>query len=68
MAQLARWKDYLLTAGLQDEYAAIYADNVTKNEMLLESATELDRYILEELGVKSIGHALAIMKLATTTK
>lgn len=68
VAQLEAWTTYLKQAGLQDEHAATYAENFVNNEMLPESATELDRDVLDELGVKSIGHALAIMKLAKKMK
>ena len=48
------WEDYLRNAGLQEEHASIYADKLVKNDMLPESATELDRNILADLGITSI--------------
>ena len=68
MAAIEVWKQYLHKAGIKEEQAEIYADSFVKNELMPESASELDRGYLEELGVKTLGHTITITKLAKQMK
>ena len=62
------WKSNLTKAGIREEHAARYAKVFAENDINLEAASELDRDYLEELGVKTIGHILAITKMARKLK
>ena len=62
------WKSNLTKAGIRDEHAAKYAKVFAENDINWEAASELDRDYLEELGVKTLGHILAITKMARKLK
>ena len=61
---LNEWKNFMIDAGLSEETAAKYAATLVSNDMIPATAEQLDRDILDEMGIKSIGHALAILKHA----
>ena len=64
MALVSKWTSFLREAGVADASIAAYAKSLTDNDLLTESAGQLDRDILTEVGITSIGHALAILKHA----
>ena len=43
MAAIEVWKQYLQKAGIKEEYAEKYAKSFVKNELMPESASELDK-------------------------
>ena len=58
-----KWQKILVDAGIDDEAAATYLQTFHKQKLVVDSLSMLDRMILTELGVNTLGDALTIMRL-----
>ena len=67
MALLKSWKNFMQDAGIPESDSDTYAQELTTNQISISSAPELTRELLTELKVKSIGHALSIIRHAKHT-
>ena len=58
------WQELLTKIGIPGDSARTYARTFVKESITKDSLTMIDREVLKELGVTTMGHALAILKLA----
>ena len=58
------WQELLTKIGISADSARNYAKTFVKESITKNSLIMIDREILKELGVTTMGHALAILKLA----
>ena len=65
---LGKWTDVFTQAGIAPESAATYAKNFVDENLSQENLAMLDRALLTELGVKTLGDALTIMRLGKSVK
>ena len=57
------WQELLTKIGIPVASAMTYAKNFLKESITKDSLTMIDREVLKELGVTTMGHAIAILKL-----
>ena len=58
------WQELLTKIGIPAEPARTYAKTFAEESITKDSLTMIDREVLKEQGVTTMGHALAILKLA----
>ena len=58
------WQELLTKMGIPADSARTYAKTFVEESITKNSLTMIDREVLKELGVTTMGHALAILKLA----
>ena len=58
------WQELLTKMGIPTDSARTYAKTFGEESITKDSFTMIDREVLKELGVTTMGHALAILKLA----
>ena len=58
------WQELLTKIGIPADSARTYAKTFVEESITKDSLTMIDWEILKELGVITMGHALAILKLA----
>ena len=59
-----KWYDVLMGAGIDATAAVKYAKSFADESVALDTLEMMDRSVLKELGVDSLGHQLAVLKLA----
>ena len=64
---LAGWESTFIEAGISATSAKIYAQTFSSEEITRDSLHMLDCMMLKELGTKTMGDVLAILKLTTET-
>ena len=57
------WQKILVDAGIDDEAATTYSQTFHKQKLVVDSLSMLDRTLLTELGVNTLGDTLTIMRL-----
>ena len=58
------WQELLTKIGIPAYSAGTYAKTFVEESITKDSLAMIDREVLKELGVTTIGHARAILKLA----
>ena len=58
------WQELLTKIGIPAESARTYAKTFVEESITKDSLTMIDQEVLKELGVTTMGHVLAILKLA----
>ena len=61
----AEWKEFFTTAVTDEAASATYAKLFHENGFTKQSLPQLDKDALEELGIKLLGHKLAILQCAS---
>ena len=60
---LAGWENTFVEAGISATSTKIYAQTFSSEKITMDSLHMLDRTMLKELGIKTMGDVLAILKL-----
>ena len=58
------WEDYFLKAGIAADSAKSYAATFVKEKLRKENLLVMDRAMLRELGITTMGEALSILRQA----
>ena len=58
------WQELITKIGIPADSARTYAKTFVEESITKDSLTMIDREVLKELGVTTMGHALAILNLA----
>ena len=58
------WQELLTKIGIPADSARTYAKTFVEESITKDSLTMIDQEVLKELGVTTMGHAQAILKLA----
>ena len=58
------WQQLLIKMGIPADSASTYPKTLVEKSITKDSLTMIDWEVLKELGVTTMGHALAILKLA----
>lgn len=65
MASLkSQWEKFFLNAGLSQQLSLEYAATFSRNRMTLDMLSELNKDILQDLGVKALGDIITILRFA----
>ncbi len=60
---VASWKKLFVEAGIEEEDAAKYAGMFVAEKLTRGAINQLDRGLLKEIGISTIGHCLAILNI-----
>ena len=61
--ELAGWESTFVKAGIFATFANVYSQTFSSEEITWDSLHMLERTMLKELGIKTMGDVLAILKL-----
>ncbi len=60
------WIEFFKDASIPSQYAQSYANKFIENRIRFDMLPDLDRSLLNELGISAIGDCISILKYAKT--
>lgn len=60
------WIQFFKDSAIPDKYVQLYTNKFTENRIRLDMLADLDRPLLNDLGITAIGDCLSILKHAKT--